>query len=143
MCGLAGEIRFDSRRADVAAVERMAATMGDRGPDGSGSWSRGRVALGHRRLKVIDLSEASGQPMVDPLTGLIGVFNGCIYNYRELRDELRAAGHRFYTSGDTEVVLKAYAEWGTAFVEHLIGMFAIAIVERDTDRVVLARDRLG
>lgn len=143
MCGLAGEIRLDGRRADVAAVERMAATMADRGPDDSGAWASGRVALAHRRLKIIDLSAASGQPIVDSVAGITGVFNGCIYNYRELRDELTAKGHRFFSHGDSEVVIKAYAEWGEAFVEHLIGMFAVAIVERDNHRVVLARDRLG
>lgn len=143
MCGLAGEIRLDGRRAEVAAVDRMAATMADRGPDGSGSWASGRVALAHRRLKIIDLSAASGQPIVDSAAGITGVFNGCIYNYVELREELTGKGHRFFSHGDSEVVLKAYAEWGEAFVEHLIGMFAVAIVERDTNRVVLARDRLG
>ncbi|MCB1290820.1 N-acetylglutaminylglutamine amidotransferase [Mycolicibacterium sp.] len=143
MCGLAGEIRLDGRRADVVAVDRMAATMADRGPDDSGTWASGRVALAHRRLKIIDLSAASGQPIVDSASGLAGVFNGCIYNYRELREELGAKGHRFFSHGDSEVVVKAYAEWGEAFVEHLIGMFAVAIVERDTGRVVLARDRLG
>src|SRR5690606_36387970 len=143
MCGLAGEIRRDGGRADVAAVERMAATMSDRGPDDSGSWSHGGLAFGHRRLRIIDLSEASGQPMVDPGLGLVGVFNGCIYNYRELREELRAAGHQFFSHGDTEVVLKAYAQWGLDFVHHLVGMFAVAIAERDTGTLVLARDRLG
>ncbi|MBQ1050232.1 N-acetylglutaminylglutamine amidotransferase [Micromonospora sp. C51] len=143
MCGLAGEFRRDATRADVAAVERMAATMCDRGPDGSGVWSQGPVALGHRRLKIIDLSAASGQPIVDSAAGLTGVFNGCIYNYRELRAELQAKGHHFFSSGDSEVVVKAYAEWGLDFVDHLIGMFAVAISERDTGRLVLARDRLG
>jgi asparagine synthase (glutamine-hydrolysing) len=143
MCGLAGEIRQDGSRADVAAVERMAATMDDRGPDGSGSWSNGPIALAHRRLKIIDLSSASSQPIVDPRSGLAGVFNGCIYNYRELREELQARGHHFFSQGDSEVVVKAYAEWGTDFVDHLIGMFAVAIAERDTGRLVLARDRLG
>ncbi|TDC82766.1 N-acetylglutaminylglutamine amidotransferase [Micromonospora sp. KC606] len=143
MCGLAGEFRRDGARADVAAVERMAATMSDRGPDDSGVWSQGRVALGHRRLKIIDLSAASGQPLVDPDSGLTGVFNGCVYNYRELREELQARGHRFFSSGDSEVVVKAYAEWGLDFVDHLIGMFAVAIAERDSGRLVLARDRLG
>ncbi|MGC5330772.1 N-acetylglutaminylglutamine amidotransferase [Micromonospora sp. DT62] len=143
MCGLAGEFRRDGSRADVAAVERMAATMSDRGPDDSGVWAQGPTALGHRRLKIIDLSAASGQPLVDPGAGLTGVFNGCIYNYRELREELQAKGHRFFSSGDSEVVLKAYAEWGLDFVDHLIGMFAVAISERDTGRLVLARDRLG
>ena len=143
MCGLAGEFRRDGGRADVAAVERMAATMSDRGPDDSGSWSHGQLALGHRRLKIIDRSPASAQPMVDPATGLIGAFNGCVYNYQELREELRAAGHQFSSRGDTEVVLKAYAQWGLDFVHHLVGMFAVAIAERDTGRLVLARDRLG
>ena len=143
MCAIAGEIRLDSGRASVAVVERMAAAMAERGPDGAGCWSQGRVALGHRRLTVIDLSAASGQPMVDAVAGLAGVFNGCIYNYRELRTQLRALGHQFFSDGDTEVVLKAYAQWGTDFVVHLIGMFALAIVERDTGRVVLVRDRLG
>ncbi len=136
-------MRLDSSVADVAAVERMTATMTDRGPDDAGSWSRGPVALGHRRLTIIDLSAASGQPIADPASGLTGVFNGCIYNYQELRDELRAKGHTFFSEGDSEVVLKAYAEWGEHFAEHLIGMFAIAITERDTGRLVLARDRLG
>lgn len=143
MCGLAGELRRDGSRADVAAVERMAATMSDRGPDDGGAWSRGRVALGHRRLKIIDLSSASGQPIVDAASGLTGVFNGCIYNYRELRAELQAKGHRFFSQGDSEVVVKAYTEWGIEFVDHLIGMFAVAITEWDTGRLVLARDRLG
>ncbi|MFE9652970.1 N-acetylglutaminylglutamine amidotransferase [Micromonospora sp. NPDC006431] len=143
MCGLAGEFRHDGSRADVTAVERMAATMSDRGPDDSGVWSQGPIALGHRRLKIIDLSAASGQPLVDSAAGLTGVFNGCIYNYRELRAELQAKGHRFFSSGDSEVVVKAYAEWGLDFVDHLIGMFAVAISERDTGRLILARDRLG
>ncbi|MEU5549627.1 MULTISPECIES: N-acetylglutaminylglutamine amidotransferase [unclassified Micromonospora] len=143
MCGLAGEFRRDASRADVGTVERMAATMCDRGPDGGGVWAQGPVALGHRRLKIIDLSAASGQPIVDSAAGLTGVFNGCIYNYRELRAELAAKGHHFFSSGDSEVVIKAYAEWGLDFVDHLVGMFAVAITERDTGRLVLARDRLG
>jgi asparagine synthase (glutamine-hydrolysing) len=143
MCGLSGEIRLDGRRADVLAVERMASTMDDRGPDGAGSWSQGPVALGHRRLQVIDLSAASAQPMVDGVTGLAGVFNGCIYNYPELRKELAGLGHTFTSHGDTEVIFKAYRQWGLDFVSHLKGMFAVCLVERDSGRVVLARDRLG
>lgn len=143
MCGFAGEIRRDGAPADLGAIDRMAATMRDRGPDASGAWAQGAVGLAHRRLKIIDLSDASGQPFVDARAGLTGVFNGCIYNYRELREELRALGHEFASQGDTEVVVKAYRQWGTDFVDHLIGMFAVAIVERDGGRVVLARDRLG
>ena len=143
MCGFAGEIRRDGSPADLATIDRMSATMRDRGPDSSGAWSQGAVGLAHRRLKIIDLSAASGQPLVDPAAGLTGVFNGCIYNYKQLREELRARGHAFTSQGDTEVVLKAYAEWGDRFVDRLVGMFAVAIVERDSGKVVLARDRLG
>ncbi|MEU4510993.1 N-acetylglutaminylglutamine amidotransferase [Nonomuraea wenchangensis] len=143
MCGLCGEIRFDDEEADIAAVDRMTEAMHDRGPDGSGLWSQGPVALGHRRLKIIDLSDKAAQPMVDGELGLAVVFNGCLYNYAELRDELRAEGYAFYSTSDTEVLLKAYHRWGTACVEHFKGMFAFAVAERDTGRVVLGRDRLG
>src|SRR4051795_6381546 len=141
MCGLAGEICFEGH-ADVAAVAGMAATMADRGPDGGGAWAQGPVALAHRRLKVIDLSASGSQPMVDSRFGLTAVFNGCIYNYRELRQQLRRDGYAFFSESDTEVILKAYHRWGESFVDHLVGMFACCVVERDTGRVVLARDRL-
>ncbi|MFD7701567.1 N-acetylglutaminylglutamine amidotransferase [Streptomyces caelestis] len=143
MCGLCGEIRFDGGQPDIAALERMTDRLAPRGPDGRGLWSQGPVALGHRRLKIIDLSDSGAQPMTDPRAGLAGVFNGCVYNYRELRDELHALGHRFFSQSDTEVVLRAYQEWGTDCVERFHGMFAFVIVEQDSGRVVLARDRLG
>jgi asparagine synthase (glutamine-hydrolysing) len=143
VCGLSGEIRFDGGRPDLAAVERMTDRLAARGPDGRGLWHRGAVAFGHRRLKIIDLSERAAQPLTDEEAGLTCVFNGCIYNYQQLRDELRGLGHRFETTSDTEVVLKAYRQWGTDFVEHFAGMFAIAVAEHATGRVVLARDRLG
>ena len=101
------------------------------------------VAFGHRRLSIIDLAAASAQPMIDPELGLAVVFNGCIYNFRELRSELAGKGYRFFSQGDTEVILKAYKEWGPRCVERFYGMFAFAIWERDSGRVVLARDRLG
>ncbi len=143
MCGFSGELRNDGQPAEVTTVARMAATMGARGPDGSGSWSQGPVALGHRRLSVIDLSERAAQPLVDPDAGLTIVFNGCIYNYPRLREELSRAGHRFFSTSDTEVIGKAYRHWGDDFVNHLNGMFAFCITERDNGRVVLGRDRLG
>lgn len=144
MCGISGEIGIQANRApDVAAVAAMCGRMADRGPDGHGIFAQGRVVLGHRRLKIIDLSEAAQQPMVDPELGLAIVFNGCVYNHRELRAELEALGFRFFSSGDTEVLLKAYKAWGDRFVERLNGMFAFAIVERDSGRVLLGRDRLG
>jgi asparagine synthase (glutamine-hydrolysing) len=143
MCGFSGEIRTDGERADVGIVDRMTATLDRRGPDGSGVVAHGRIALGHRRLSIIDLSEKAAQPMVDPQLGLSIVFNGIIYNYPELRTELQEAGYRFFSTGDTEVLIKAYHAWGERFVERLQGMFAFCIVERDTGRAVLGRDRLG
>ncbi len=143
MCGLAGELTFDGSPADVAAVDRMTEALANRGPDDSGIWARGRAALGHRRLSIIDLSASGSQPMVDAALGLTLVFNGCIYNYRQLRSELEAAGHRFFSTSDTEVIGKAYAEWGQHCVEHFLGMFAFALVEHESGRVMLARDRLG
>lgn len=143
MCGLSGEITFDGSLADTAAVGRMVDAVVPRGPDGEGAWSAGRVAFGHRRLSVIDLSPAGAQPMVDNALGLTAVFNGCIYDHRDLRAELEGHGHRFFSTSDTEVILKGYAQWGTDVVDHLHGMFAFVVHERDTGRVVLARDRLG
>ncbi|THA76164.1 N-acetylglutaminylglutamine amidotransferase [Streptomyces sp. A0592] len=143
MCGLSGEVRFDGRRPDLAAVERMTDTMEPRGPDGRGVWSQAAIALGHRRLQIIDLSERGAQPMVDAQLGLTVVFNGCIYNHREMRARLESLGYRFFSDSDTEVVVKAYAEWGMECVEFLVGMFAFAVAEHRTGRVVLGRDRLG
>ncbi|MFB9376213.1 N-acetylglutaminylglutamine amidotransferase [Kineococcus gynurae] len=143
MCGVCGEITFDGRAADVAAVQRMSEVLAPRGPDSEGLWAQGRIAFGHRRLSIIDLSACGAQPMVDPELGLTAVFNGCIYNYRELLEELRGHGYRFVSHSDTEVILKAYHRWGTDFVDHLVGMFAVVLTERDTGRVVMARDRLG
>ncbi|MFE2263176.1 N-acetylglutaminylglutamine amidotransferase [Streptomyces griseosporeus] len=143
MCGLSGEMRFDGTRPDLAAVERMNDRLAARGPDGEGVWSQGAVALGHRRLKIIDLSERGAQPLTEAEQEITGVFNGCIYNYQELRTELRALGHRFRSTSDTEVVLAAYRQWGTACVDHFHGMFAFALVEHRTGRLILGRDRLG
>jgi asparagine synthase (glutamine-hydrolysing) len=142
MCGICGEVTFNG----VVAGDSLAAMnekMWARGPDAGGTFSQNGVAFGHRRLSIIDLAAASQQPMIDPVLGLAIVFNGCIYNYRELRGALAAKGYRFFSQGDTEVILKAYAEWGPRCVERFYGMFAFAIWERDSGRVVLARDRLG
>ncbi|WFE53736.1 N-acetylglutaminylglutamine amidotransferase [Micromonospora sp. WMMD1155] len=143
MCGIGGEFRIDGAPADMTAVGRMLPALASRGPDGEGRWQHGSVALVHRRLRIIDLSDAGAQPMVDPELGLALVFNGCIYNYRELRDELTALGYSFRSTSDTEVILKAYHRWGTACVERFYGMFAFALVELATRTLVLARDRLG
>ncbi len=143
MCGIAGEVRFKSGVADAAAVATMMRSQTRRGPDACGQLMRGRVGFGHQRLRIIDLSSRSAQPMVDPELGLDLVFNGCIYNYDELRGELQGLGYRFFSGGDTEVILKAYHAWGVECVERFKGMFAFAIHERDSGRVILARDRFG
>ena len=142
MCGICGEVTFDGSAAG-GCIAAMTERMHSRGPDAGGAFMQDRVAFGHRRLSIIDLAAASQQPMVDPQLGLAIVFNGCIYNYRQLRSELAAKGYRFFSEGDTEVILKAYAEWGPRCVERFNGMFAFAIWERNSGRVVLARDRLG
>ncbi|MBV7562430.1 N-acetylglutaminylglutamine amidotransferase [Pseudomonas sp. sia0905] len=143
MCGIAGELRFDNQPADLAAVERITHHLAPRGPDAHGFHSRGPVAFGHRRLKIMDLAEASGQPMIDNDLGLSMVFNGAIYNYPDLRTELERLGYRFFSGGDTEVLLKGYHAWGADLLPKLNGMFAFAIWERDSGQLFIARDRLG
>jgi len=143
MCGICGEFRFDSVAPDLALTHRMMTKLERRGPDHAGSYSDGPVALGHRRLSIIDLSEHSNQPLVDQELGLALVFNGTIYNYPSLRSELQSKGYHFFSTGDTEVILKAYAEWGEACVERLHGMFAFAIWDMRKQSLMLARDRMG
>ncbi|MGF1529234.1 MAG: N-acetylglutaminylglutamine amidotransferase [Candidatus Competibacterales bacterium] len=143
MCGIAGELRFDGRDGDIVTLSRMIQVLHPRGPDGNGVFAQGRYAFGQCRLKIMDLSEHAQQPMVDNHLGLGITFNGAIYNHPELRAELRQKGYRFYSTGDTEVILKAYHAWGFDCVQHFHGMFAFALWERDSGRVILARDRLG
>ncbi|MBD8527409.1 N-acetylglutaminylglutamine amidotransferase [Pseudomarimonas arenosa] len=143
MCGLTGEINFDGRPADVEAIARMSEVLAPRGPDGSGIVAHGAVGFAHRRLRIIDLSNRAEQPMLDADLGLMLVFNGCIYNYRELRQELEAKQYRFFSDGDSEVILKAWHAWGEACVERFHGMFAFVLHERESGRIVMARDRFG
>jgi asparagine synthase (glutamine-hydrolysing) len=143
MCGICGELRFDGLSADPVTLERMLTRLVHRGPDNEGKYLSRQLALGHRRLSIIDLSAASNQPWVDHKQGLALVFNGTIYNYKELRAELEAAGQKFASQGDTEVILRAYAEWGDDFVPRLHGMFAFAIWDKRRNRLFMARDRFG
>ena len=110
MCGIAGQINFNRMGADRGLLERMANKMEARGPDDNGISIHGNMGFSHRRLKVMDTSEGSAQPMFDPESGTGIVFNGAIYNYPQLRQELIQKGHRFNSKGDTEVVLRAYLE---------------------------------
>jgi asparagine synthase (glutamine-hydrolysing) len=143
MCGICGEIRFDGQSADVAAVARLTDAMASRGPDSDGVVAHGPIALGHRRLSIIDLSACGDQPMVDADLGLTLVFNGCIYNHQDLRRELETMGYQFFSTADSEVVIKAFHRWGSRCVDRFRGMFAFAIADRATGVVTLARDRLG
>jgi len=143
MCGLGGELRLDGGRPDVEAVARMSPCLHLRGPDSHGAWSQGPLALNHHRLKIIDLTDAGAQPMLDEELRLVIVFNGCIYNHHELRHELEGLGYRFRSHSDTEVILKAYHRWGARCVERFLGMFAFVIHELDSGRTVFGRDRLG
>jgi len=143
MCGICGEFALNGGVADLAAVANMNTEMFRRGPDGAGALARNQAALGHRRLKIIDLSDASHQPLIDSDLGLSIVFNGAIYNYKELRKELEGKGYRFFSRGDTEVILKAFHAWGSDCLQRFNGMFAFAIFNRDTDKLFIARDRLG
>ncbi|MFC1603125.1 N-acetylglutaminylglutamine amidotransferase [Pseudomonadota bacterium] len=143
MCGICGELRFDKQPADLAAIQRMTTCLERRGPDHGGSFSDGPLGFGHRRLAVIDLSEHSDQPLVDQELCLSLVFNGAIYNYRELRQELQGKGYHFFSEGDSEVILKAWHAWGEACVERLHGMFAFAVWDEHKHQLFLARDRFG
>lgn len=143
MCGICGEVIWNGGQVSAARIETMADTMARRGPDGAGIITRDNVGFGHRRLKIIDLSDAGGQPFVDPILGLTMVFNGCIYNYPALRAELEAKGHVFASTSDTEVIIKAWAEWGPRSVDRFFGMFAFVIHDRNTGRVAMVRDRFG
>jgi asparagine synthase (glutamine-hydrolysing) len=143
MCGIAGILA--ASRASAGAVRAMNEAQAYRGPDGEGLWVSpgGEVALGHRRLAIVDLTEGGQQPMLLPERELAITYNGEIYNYVELRERLRGLGHTFRTTSDTEVLLAAYAEWGTACLSELNGMFAFAIWDGQRRTLFCARDRFG
>jgi asparagine synthase (glutamine-hydrolysing) len=139
MCGICGDVDLLGA-ANGEPVHRMARALAHRGPDAEGLFAEGSAALGHRRLSILDLT-GGVQPMVRE--GVALVFNGQAYEHDEVRERLRAKGHPFTTRSDTEVVLRAYLEWGERFVEELHGMFAIALWDASRRKLVLARDRLG
>ena len=142
MCGIAGIISFRDAPS-FETVKVMTDSMIHRGPDGEGFYQRDKVLLGHRRLKIIDLSETAAQPISDLAERAIVTFNGEIYNYRSLQSTLKARGHRFKSNGDSETIPLAYLEWGDDFLSHLHGMFAFALYDTQRQRLILARDRIG
>ncbi|MBI4338631.1 MAG: asparagine synthase (glutamine-hydrolyzing) [Chloroflexi bacterium] len=143
MCGIAGMYNLNGQPAQPTLVERMTFAMAHRGPDGQGVYSDGPVSLGQRRLAIIDLSSAGHQPMSDASGAVTITYNGEIYNYRELRKELEALGHRFRSRTDTEVIILAYLQWGEDCVRRFNGMFAFALWDGPGRRLFLARDRFG
>jgi asparagine synthase (glutamine-hydrolysing) len=149
VCGICGWVGQAAQLSDNAAGPKMRETLVHRGPDGHGELAITAPGLamhgwlGHQRLKVIDVSDSAHQPMVGAGGEVALTYNGEVYNFRELRRELESRGHRFASPGDTEVVLRAYEEWGEAFVERLDGMFALAVWDARAGRLLLARDRTG
>jgi len=146
MCGIAGILAWNDVSID-GPLQAMMDALVHRGPDDSGKFcehSNGAViGLGHRRLSIIDLSEAGHQPMTDPDTGAVMIYNGEIYNFQSLRRELEAKGCRFSGHGDTEVLLQALAREGERCLEELCGMFTLAFYDRRRQRLLLARDPMG
>src|ERR671933_883647 len=142
MCGICGIVAL-GRPPEADTVEAMALELDHRGPDGPGSFAAEGVALGFRRLAIIDLSDAGDQPFASEDGALQLVHNGEVYNYRELRSELEAHGHRFRSATDTEVILAAYLEWGERCVERFNGMWAFALWDGPRRRLFASRDRFG
>jgi len=144
MCGLVGIWRHDGSEAERSAIDPMLATIPHRGPDGIGVWQGGRVAFGHRRLSILDLTEAAAQPMLTEDGLGVLIYNGEVYNYEAIRRELEQDGARFLSTGDTEVVLQALSRWGPRrSVERFDGMFAFAFLDRRDGALWLGRDRVG
>lgn len=143
MCGISGFLHYDkSRPVSLSALQRMSEAVKHRGPDGQGLYAKGNLAMAHQRLAIIDLSSGD-QPMFNEDKSIVIIFNGEIYNYLELRDELKLLGHRFITKSDTEVLIHAYEEWGVGLHNKLNGMWAFAIWDDREKILLLSRDRVG
>jgi asparagine synthase (glutamine-hydrolysing) len=143
MCGITGFLNYNGEPVDPEVLRKMADAIRHRGPDGDGFYTDGGLGFGHRRLAIIDLSHQGDQPMVTADGRYALIFNGEIYNFRELRAELQSVGYRFRSTGDSEVVLNAFVEWGIRAIERFNGMFALAVWDRDQRDLYLARDRYG
>lgn len=141
MCGITGLLEFNSSSSDDLVIRKMTGALAHRGPDAEGIWMENEIAVGHRRLSIIDLSSAANQPFADNSGRYIIAFNGEIYNYNEVKSQLY--GYAFKTTSDTEVIVAAYAKWGAHCLDHFKGMFAFAIWDRQQKELFIARDRLG
>ncbi len=143
MCGLTGIFRLDGKSAEKADLQNMTHALAHRGPDGQGLFVKDHVGLGHRRLSILDTSDKGAQPMHSHDGRWVLVFNGCIYNFKELRSELQALGHRFYSESDTEVIAEGLSAYGPDFFHRFDGMFAIAAYCVPEQKLYLSRDRFG
>ncbi len=143
MCGIAGVFNFNKQPVAHQTIKTMVDAMAHRGPDGEGLYIDDNMALGHRRLSILDITPKGAQPMGSHSGEWVIVFNGCIYNYLELRLDLKSKGHDFVSTGDTEVICEGLAEYGTGFFEKLDGMFAIAAWHKPSRTLWLSRDRYG
>lgn len=143
MCGITGVFHLNNKPVAHQTIKVMTDALAHRGPDGEGIFIEDNVALGHRRLSILDVSSKGAQPMVSHNGDWIIVFNGCIYNFRELKVDLQSKGHEFYSTSDTEVITEGLAEYGVSFFERMDGMFAIGAYQKSTKNLWLSRDRYG
>lgn len=143
MCGIAGIFNYRGEQVDAGLLQRMTRTLAHRGPDNEGIWHESRMGLGHRRLAILDPTPAGNQPMVSDDGRYLLVYNGEIYNYRQLRNILQKKGYSFYSGTDAEVVVNAWSCWGTQALTRFNGMFAFAVWDKQKERLWLARDRYG
>ncbi len=143
MCGICGILNLNGKPVSPAILQKMTDVIAHRGPDGEGFHIDRFIGLGHRRLAILDLSEAGHQPMLTNDGRMVITYNGEVYNFKELRAELQKLGYHFPSQTDTEVVLNAYAEWGTKCLNRFNGMFAFAIWDKEKQELFIARDRYG
>mgnify|MGYP001563911169 CR=1 FL=1 len=143
MCGIAGIFNLNEEKASLSLIKKITSTLNHRGPDGEGYFAEENIALGHKRLSILDLSSQGAQPMYSKNNEWVIIFNGCIYNFIELRNQLRANGFSFISNSDTEVIVEGLSAHGHVFFERLNGMFAIAAYNKKTKELYLSRDRYG
>src|ERR1700756_1237460 len=143
MCGIAGIFNINGNPASLSTIKAMTTKIAHRGPDGEGFYVEESIALGHRRLAILDTSDKGSQPMESKNREWVVVFNGCIYNYLELKSQLKSKGHSFVSTTDTEIISEGLAAYGVSFFERFDGMFAIAAWHKPTKTLYLSRDRFG
>ena len=143
MCGVLGIFNLDKKPINIRTVKSMAEKIAHRGPDDSGFFFDDNIALAHKRLAILDVSKKGAQPMSSKNNKWVIIFNGCIYNFRELKKELKSKGHKFFSNSDTEVIVEGLDEFGIDFLERLNGMFAVAAWNKETKELFLSRDRFG